>query len=186
MKFTPSEILPEVIIIEPDVFKDNRGYFLETYHAKKYSEHGISAKFFQDNRSQSKEGVIRGLHYQLTRPQGKLIWVIDGEIMDVAVDIRKGSPTFGKWTSAILSSDNFLQLYIPEGFAHGFCVVSITATFIYKCTDYYDPESERGIIWNDPFLDIEWPVSRPILSEKDKKNPSLKEIPVEDLPVYIG
>lgn len=185
MKFSPSKILPEVLLIEPDIFKDNRGYFLETYRAKKYSEHGIPAQFVQDNRSQSIRGVIRGLHYQINMPQAKLIWVVDGEIMDVAVDIRKGSPAFGKWTSAILSSDNFHQIFIPEGFAHGFCVISKTATFMYKCTNYYDPESERGILWNDPFLGIEWPVSQPILSEKDKKNPSLQEIPEEYLPFYI-
>ena len=135
MKFTHSDIFSEVIIIEPDVFSDNRGYFLETFRAQKYSKYGIPEPFVQDNLSHSTKGVIRGLHYQLNRPQGKLMEVIEGEILDVVVDIRKGSPTFGKWVSIILSSDNFKQLYIPEGFAHGFYAISQTVTIIYKCND---------------------------------------------------
>jgi len=184
MKFTPSKVLPEVIIIEPNVFRDKRGNFIETYQAQKYSEHGISSTFIQDNQSSSVKGVIRGLHYQIGKPQGKLAWVNEGEIMDVVVDIRRGSSTFGKWISVMLSSENFRQLYIPEGFAHGYCVLSNNATFIYKCSDYYDPREERGILWNDPSLNIDWPITDPFLSYKDKQLPPLADISESDLPVY--
>ena len=184
MKFIHSIILSEVIIIEPDIYRDDRGYFLETYRAEKYSEHGIQPTFVQDNMSFSRKNVLRGLHYQLECPQGKLVSVIQGEILDVAVDIRKNSPTFGKWISAILSSENHRQLYIPEGFGHGFCVRSKTARVYYKCTEYYDPASERGIIWNDSTLNIDWTVVNPIISEKDSMFPKLEEISEKDLPVF--
>jgi len=184
MRFTTSKVLPEVIIIEPDVFSDRRGYFIETYQAQKYSEHGIPTTFVQDNQSFSVKGVIRGLHYQIGKPQGKLVWVSAGEIMDVVVDIRRGSSTFGKWISVILSSGNFRQLYIPEGFAHGYCALSDNATFSYKCTDYYDPREERGVLWNDISLNIDWPITDPILSYKDKQLLPLSDISEYDLPVY--
>ncbi len=168
MKLTPAQTLPEILHIEPDVFSDDRGYFLETYQARKYEKHGISEMFVQDNSSFSKKDVLRGLHYQIGRPQGKLVYVVRGEIFDVAVDIRKGSPTFGRWVSYILSSENNHQIFIPDGFAHGFCVLSDIAHVMYKCTDFFDPASARGIIWNDTALQIEWPVEHPILSDKDK------------------
>jgi dTDP-4-dehydrorhamnose 3,5-epimerase len=174
--------LPEVVIIEPKVFGDPRGYFLETYQAARYKEHGVPADFVQDNISCSRKGVLRGLHYQLGRPQGKLVWAIQGEIFDVAVDVRKGSPTFGTWTGMVLSSDNHLQVYVPEGFAHGFCVLSETAIVGYKCTDYYAPQEERGIRWDDPNLAISWPISSPLLSDKDGSYPYLGDMPDEDLP----
>ena len=184
MKFTSTKVLPEVIIIEPDVFNDRRGYFVETYQAQKYSEHGIPTTFVQDNQSFSVKGVIRGLHYQLSRPQGKLVWVTEGEIMDVVVDIRRGSPMFGKWIDIMLSSNNFRQIYIPEGFAHGYCIISDNATFIYKCTDYYEPGEERGILWNDPSINIDWPITDPFLSDRDKQFAPLAEISEDDLPIY--
>ena len=184
MKCTPVKTLPEILRIEPDVFEDDRGYFLELYRTEKYREHGISTAFVQDNLSSSKKGVLRGLHYQLDRPQGKLVYAVQGEIFDVAVDIRRGSPTFGKWISNILSSENNHQIFIPGGFAHGFCVLSESAHVMYKCTDFFDPASERGIIWNDPILQIEWPVEQPILSDKDMTYQSIEQIPREELPVY--
>ncbi len=183
LKFTEKS-LPGVILIEPDVHEDDRGFFLETYHRKRYSEGGIDHPFVQDNHSHSKQGTIRGLHYQLHRPQGKIVYVVSGEIFDVAVDIRRGSPTFGQWTGTILSETNKYQIFIPEGFAHGYCVLSSTADVIYKCTDLYDPGDERGILWSDPTTDIAWPVESPTLSEKDRKNPKLKEIPENLLPIY--
>ncbi len=184
MKFYPSSVLPEVIHIEPDIYSDSRGHFLETYQAKKYLEYDIPATFIQDNLSFSQKGVLRGLHYQLKHAQGKLVWVIQGEILDVAVDIRKDSPTFGKWISVTLSSEKHNQIYIPEGFAHGFCVQSETAWFCYKCTDYYDPSSERGIIWNDPILNIDWNVTNPVISEKDNQFPGIADLTEKDLPPY--
>ena len=184
MKIVPHPALPEILILEPDVYKDDRGYFLETYQDRRYFECGLPDKFVQDNISVSKNGVLRGLHYQLGRPQGKLVWVIQGEVFDVAVDIRQGSPTFGKWVGATISSENCLQVYIPEGFAHGFCVMSESAIFTYKCTDYYAPEEERGIRWDDPSLGIEWPISEPIISEKDRSYEILENIAVEQLPTY--
>ena len=186
MKFIPSSIFSEVIIIKPDVYSDNRGHFLEAYQSKRYLDHGIPATFVQDNFSFSKREILRGLHYQLNQPQGKLIWVALGDIYDVVVDIRKGSPTFRKWLDITLSSKNHHQLYIPEGFAHGFCVLSEIALVLYKCTDYYDPSSERGLIWNDPVLNIDWPVSDPILSDKDRSFSSLNELSERDIPVYQG
>ncbi len=176
--------LSGVFLIEPHVFKDDRGFFMETYHHKKYSKNGIKKAFVQDNHSHSGYGILRGLHYQLKNPQGKLIYVVSGKILDVAVDIRLGSPTFGRWTGNLLSDENKRQLYIPEGFAHGFCVLSKTADVIYKCTDLYVPDDEYGILWCDPAIDIAWPVENPVLSKKDSQNPKLSDIPKENLPVY--
>ena len=184
MKVVPHPALPEILILEPDVYKDDRGYFLETYQDRRYLDHGLPDKFVQDNISVSKNGVLRGLHYQLGRPQGKLVWVIQGEVFDVAVDIRQGSPTFGKWVGATISSENCLQVYIPEGFAHGFCVMSESAIFAYKCTDYYAPEEERGIRWDDPTLGIEWPIFEPIISDKDCGYDILENVSQEDLPTF--
>ena len=178
--------MPDVKLVKPDVFHDPRGYFLETYSQQRYRNYGIDAVFVQDNLSRSVRGVLRGLHYQLEHPQGKLVGVVEGEVLDVAVDIRLGSPTFGTWVGAVLSSGNCHQLYIPEGFAHGFCVLSETARFAYKCTDYYHRPSERGIIWNDPCLKIDWRIDNPLISEKDVKYPILAAIPESDLPVYQG
>lgn len=160
--------LPGVLLIEPQVFRDTRGMFWETYHATRYAEAGIAQPFVQDNYSRSARHTLRGLHYQLSRPQGKLVWVIRGEVFDVAVDIRRGSAHFGRWIGLTLSEDRQTQMYIPPGFAHGFCVLSETADFAYKCTDFYDPSDEGGIIWNDPDLGIAWPVSSPVLSPKDR------------------
>ena len=184
MRFIPNAVLPEIIMIDPDIHGDERGHFLETYQAKRYAENGIAENFVQDNLSYSQRGVLRGLHYQLGTPQGKLVWVVEGEVFDVSVDIRRGSPTFGKWISVILSSKKYNQVFIPEGFAHGFCVISETATLLYKCTDYYAPKEERGIQWNDPALGIDWPVAAPILSKKDRTYLSLKKTPQEELPVF--
>ncbi len=164
-------------IIEPTVFGDKRGYFMETYHADDFKEAGLDATFVQDNQSKSKRGVLRGLHFQYKKPQGKLVRVIKGEVFDVAVDLRKNSPTYGKWDGAILSEENKKQLYIPEGFAHGFLVLSEEAEFTYKCTDFYNSQDEGGILWNDPDINIRWPVDNMeiILSDKDKKLKPLKE-----------
>lgn len=166
-----------MFIIEPTVFGDDRGYFLETYHYDEFKKAGIDAVFVQDNQSKSKRGVLRGLHFQTKRPQGKLVRVIKGEVFDVGVDLRKNSPTFGKWVGAVLSDENKRQLYIPAGFAHGFLVLSDEAEFVYKCTDFYDPENEGGIIYNDPNININWPISDDmeiLLSQKDRALPSLK------------
>lgn len=176
--------IPEILVIESDVFRDDRGHFLESYHSQRYQEHGLPGRFVQDNLSFSKRGVLRGLHYQLGVPQGKLVWVVQGEVFDVAVDIRKGSPTFGRWVGFTLSSESLNQIYIPEGFAHGFCVTSETALFVYKCTDYYTPKEERGVRWDDPSLGIEWPISRPIVSKKDGEYPGLDNISAENLPKF--
>ena len=176
--------LPGVFIIEPRVFGDQRGFFLETYHQARYQEAGILQPFVQDNHSRSRRGVLRGLHYQLVQPQGKLVWVMRGQVFDVAVDIRRGSPTFGRWVGCILDDQNMRQFYIPPGFAHGFCVLSDEADFVYKCTDYYYPESERGIAWNDPDIAIAWPIREVVLSAKDMRNPHLTEQTPENLPVY--
>jgi dTDP-4-dehydrorhamnose 3,5-epimerase len=175
--------LPGVVLVEPDVFEDARGYFLETYHVQKYRKGGIPGPFVQDNFSHSVRGTVRGLHYQLRHAQGKLVMALAGRIFDVAVDIRKGSPTFGQWIGVELSGDTKRQLYIPPGFAHGFCVLSDTADVLYKCTDLYSPTDERGIIWNDPTIGIAWPVADPILSPKDRSYPTLAEMR-EALPTY--
>ena len=176
--------LPGVIVIEPQVFGDERGFFMETFRDTRYEEAGIKEKFVQDNASRSCKGVMRGLHYQIDHQQGKLVYVNRGIIFDVAVDVRKGSPNFGQYYSHILSEDNHRQMYIPPGFAHGFCVLTEMADFAYKCTDYYQPEYERGIAWDDPALGIEWPLSDVIMSDKDKENPFLADMADADLPVY--
>jgi len=171
LNFKETEI-EGVYIIEPTVFGDNRGYFMETYNYKEFKEAGLGMVFVQDNQSKSKKGVLRGLHFQKRYPQGKLVRVISGEVFDVAVDIRKGSKTYGKWVGVILSEDNKRQFYIPEGFAHGFLVLSDEAEFTYKCTEFYHPEDEGGIAWNDPDIGVEWPLSgidEITLSDKDKR-----------------
>lgn len=165
-----------VYILEPKVFGDNRGYFMETYNENEFKKLGLNYNFVQDNQSKSKKGVLRGLHFQKTYPQAKLVRVLDGEVFDVAVDLRKNSPTYGKWVGTILSSENKRQFMIPRGFAHGFVVLSETATFTYKCDEFYHPEDEGGIMWNDKEVGIIWPIEEePLLSEKDKLHPSLKE-----------
>ncbi len=183
MKFLPTD-LPGVILVEPDVHRDERGFLLESYQLRKYREGGIEADFVQDNHSGSMRGTLRGLHAQLApHAQGKLVRVISGEVYDVAVDIRRGSPTFGRYTAAILSSENHRQLYIPPFFAHGFCVTSSRAEFEYKCTAFYDPSSEIAIAWNDPEVGIPWPMSDPTLSERDRNAKRLDEL-TDQLPVY--
>jgi dTDP-4-dehydrorhamnose 3,5-epimerase len=179
----PSSI-PEVLIVEPDVHRDRRGLFVETYHAEKYRASGIAPVFVQDNHTRSLARTIRGLHMQRWRPQAKLIRVVAGEIYDVAVDLRRGSPSFGRSVGVVLSADNFKQCFIPTGFAHGFCVLTGTAEVEYKCSDVYDPADEFGIAWNDPALAIEWPVTDPLLSDRDRRNPTLAEI-ADSLPGYV-
>ena len=177
MKFIPTSI-PDVILIEPDVFGDHRGFFMETWHQEKFVEAGINATFVQDNHSKSKRGILRGLHYQMHQPQGKLVRVIAGEVFDVAVDLRKSSPTFGKWVGEKLSADNKLMLWVPPGFAHGFYVLSEFAEFTYKCTDFYAPEHERSIRWDDQDISIDWPLvdqNPPILSGKDAAGIQFKD-----------
>jgi len=176
--------LPGVLIFEPKVFSDERGFFLETWSEKRYRQAGITLSFVQDNTSFSQKGTLRGLHYQHPQLQGKLVQALSGEVLDVAVDIRVGSPTFGKSVGVILTESNHKQMYIPPGFAHGFCVTSETALFSYKCTDYYNASSEGEILWNDPDLGIEWPIEEPILSAKDSNCPLLKDIPEASLPQY--
>lgn len=168
--------LSGALIIEPKIFGDDRGFFYETYQAERYKAAGISLDFVQDNRSRSSKGVLRGLHFQKNKPQGKLVTVTQGEVFDVAVDLRKDSPTFGQHVSVLLTGDNRVQFYIPPGFAHGFCVLSDTADFQYKCTDYYDPADEGGLLWNDPELAIAWPLTNPTLSAKDSVQPTLDQI----------
>lgn len=184
MRFVTTD-LPDVLIIEPDVYRDERGYFLETYHADKYGAAGIDGPFLQDNHSRSVASTLRGLHLQPGRPQGKLIRVVGGEIFDVAVDVRRGSPTFGRWVGHTLSAENFRQCWVPPGFAHGFCVVSAEADVEYKCTDVYDPAAEIGIAWNDPMLAIKWPVERPVISDRDSRNPPLAAV-MNSLPYWTG
>ncbi len=178
--------IPGVLIIEPKVFGDPRGYFMETWNEARYKQVGLPAKFAQDNLSFSARGVLRGLHFQNPNAQGKLVYVPRGEVFDAAVDIRVGSPTFGQWVGVTLSSENFRQLYIPGGFAHGFCVTSETALFAYKCTDFYNPGAEGGIIWNDRDIGIDWPTAALNLSQKDGNYPKLKDIPLAQLPRYGG
>jgi dTDP-4-dehydrorhamnose 3,5-epimerase len=169
-----------LFIIEPMVFGDDRGYFMETYHAEEFKDAGLDLNFVQDNQSKSKKGVLRGLHFQYTKPQGKLVRALRGVVFDVAVDLRNNSPTYGKWEGIILSEENKKQFYVPEGFAHGFVVLSDEAEFTYKCTNFYDSEDEGGILWNDPSISIDWPIDidEVILSEKDKKWDTLKEKPI--------
>jgi dTDP-4-dehydrorhamnose 3,5-epimerase len=176
MKVIDTEI-NDVKIIEPKVFGDERGFFLETFQAERYQEMaGIDLPFIQDNHSRSSKGVLRGLHFQKTRPQGKLVRVVRGEVFDVAVDIRKNSPTFGLWSGVILSEENKRQFWVPPGMAHGFVVLSDLADFEYKCTDYYDPSDEGCLIWNDSTVNINWPIKTPLLSEKDKAGQALSEL----------
>ena len=176
MKVTKTK-LSGCVIIEPKVYGDDRGFFLETFQRKKYLELAdISLPFVQDNHSRSSKNVLRGLHFQKNKPQGKLVRVVTGEVYDVAVDLRKDSPTFGQWDSVVLSGDNKTQFWIPPGFAHGFVVLSSTADFEYKCTDYYDSSDEGSLLWNDPDLDITWPVENPQLSEKDANAPLLADL----------
>ncbi len=181
MKVTQTP-LKGVLLLEPKVFGDQRGFFLESFHAARYAEAGIKGPFVQDNQSRSRKGVLRGLHFQVKHPQGKLVRVTQGEVLDVAVDIRPGSATFGKWYGAVLSEANHRQLWVPAGFAHGFAVLSETADFLYKCTDYYHPEDEGGVLWNDPDIGIDWQLKDPQLSDKDKNYPRLKDIPRDKLP----
>ena len=176
--------LPEVVLVEPVVYGDSRGFFLETFHAEKYKQGGIPLPFVQDNHSRSAKGILRGLHYQITKPQGKLIYVVSGEIFDVAVDIRVGSPLFMKWFGTTLSGENRQQMYIPPGFAHGFCVMSETADVIYKCTDLYYPDLDRGIAWDDPDIGIKWPIDAPLLSPKDAAALPVAKLPDGDIPLY--
>ena len=163
-------------VIEPKVFGDSRGFFLETFQAERYAECGIDLPFVQDNHSRSQQGVLRGLHFQKTKPQGKLVRVVQGEVFDVAVDIRPGSPSFGQWQGVILSEESKRQFWVPPGLAHGFVVLSETADFEYKCTDYYDPSDEGCLIWDDPTVAIDWPFQNPLLSEKDRQGLTLKEL----------
>ena len=182
MEFRPTA-LEGVILVEPDVHGDHRGFFLETYHQQKYAAGGIAGPFVQDNHSKSKRGTLRGLHGQHRTPQGKLVRAVEGEIFDVAVDVRRGSPTFGKWVGEVLSAEGFRQLYVPPGFVHGFCVLSESAQVEYKCTTLYSPADDFCVIWNDPEIAIDWPISDPLLSDKDRSAPTLREIE-DQLPIY--
>jgi dTDP-4-dehydrorhamnose 3,5-epimerase len=183
MKVEESD-LGGVLIIEPDAFPDKRGFFMETYHQEKYERLGIRTHFVQDNLSCSVRGTLRGLHYQYPRGQAKLVQAIRGEIFDVVVDIRRGSPSFGHWHLLAVWVKKKRQVFVPEGFAHGFCVLSETALVYYKCTDLYDPKSEGGILWCDSAIGIEWPITEPLLSEKDGASPFLGNVPENRLPVY--
>jgi dTDP-4-dehydrorhamnose 3,5-epimerase len=182
VRVTPAE-LHDVLIVDPDVYRDPRGFFLEAFHAERYRSLGIDGPFVQDNHSRSVAGTLRGLHLQVGRPQAKLVRVIVGAIYDVAVDVRVGSPTFGRWMAVELTAANFRQCYVPPGFAHGFAVLSPEAEIEYKCTDFYDPAAEIGIAWNDPALAIPWPVDRPLLSERDQRHPPLSA-QTDRLPAY--
>ena len=176
--------LPGVLVIEPKVFGDERGFFMETWNEARYKKAGLPVAFVQDNLSFSQHGVLRGLHFQNPNQQGKLVYVLQGEVFDVAVDIRVGSPHFGEWTGTTLSAENKRQFYVPEGFAHGFVVTSDSALFAYKCTDRYNGQAEGSVLWNDPGIGIEWPIGGPVLSEKDRGAPLLSEMQEERLPEY--
>jgi dTDP-4-dehydrorhamnose 3,5-epimerase len=178
--------LEGLLIFEPQAFGDDRGFFMEIFQRQRYRAAGIDTEFVQDNISRSMRNTLRGLHYQHPHGQAKLVQVLEGEIYDVAVDIRQGSPTFGRWVGIILSAENRRQFFLPAGFAHGFCVLSATALFLYKCSDFYAPEAEGGLCWNDPDLGIPWPVQAPILSERDSRFSPLRQVPVHRLPVYGG
>ena len=178
--------LPGCVVIEPAVHGDSRGYFYESFHAQKFAEAGLDLRFVQTNVSRSARGVLRGLHYQWPNPQGKLVSVVEGEVYDVAVDIRHGSPTFGRWAAAILSAENKRHFWVPEGFAHGFVVLSDDATFVYQCTALYDRDADSGIRWNDGEIAVDWPVAQPLLSDKDQRAPFLAEIAREKLPAYAS
>lgn len=185
MRVTPTA-LPEVLLVEPAVFGDARGFFLESFSAQRYAEAGIPGPFVQDNVSRSRRGVLRGLHLQHPYAQGKLVSVLEGEVFDVAVDARVGSPTFGRWVGEYLSAENHRQLYVPAGFAHGFVVTSESALFAYKCTDYYHPETERAVRWDDPRVGVAWPVDAPTVSAKDQAGLPLAAFGEADLPRYAG
>ncbi|MBW1907900.1 MAG: dTDP-4-dehydrorhamnose 3,5-epimerase [Deltaproteobacteria bacterium] len=176
--------IPGVRIVEPSVHGDERGFFMESYSRDRYAEAGIPGEFVQDNVSLSSKGILRGLHLQHPNAQGKLCFVLEGEVFDVAVDVRVGSPTFGQWAGVTLSSENKRQLYVPPGFAHGFCVLSERAMFSYKCSDFYAAQSEIGVAWDDPEIGIEWPIQSPRLSDKDQQNRRLQDIPADTLPHY--
>lgn len=176
--------LPGVWVIEPQVFSDARGFFFESYQERKFADIGIHDRFVQDNHARSLKGTLRGLHYQVARPQAKLCRVICGEVLDVVVDVRNGSPYFGRYMSTVLSADNRRQVYIPAGFAHGYLVLSETAEFLYKCSDFYYPEYERGIIWNDAEIAIDWGIEDPLLSAKDLSHPALAKVRLSELPAY--
>jgi dTDP-4-dehydrorhamnose 3,5-epimerase len=178
--------LPGVLELRPKVFRDSRGFFLEAFHLAKFREIGIAETFVQDNHSCSQKGTLRGLHYQLRYPQAKLCRVVEGQALDVVLDVREGSPHFGKWTSAVLSAELQNQIYVPAGFAHGFLAQTDTVHFLYKCSDYYHPEDECGVLWRDPGLKISWGIENPIVSEKDQQLPTLVTIPRESLPRYSG
>lgn len=183
MKVIPST-LPGAFVIEPKVFGDARGYFYESYHREKFEQAGIGAQFVQSNVSRSARGVLRGLHYQWPHPQGKLVSVLEGEVYDVAVDIRRGSPTFGQWTGVMLTAENHRHFWIPEGFAHGFCVLSEAAVFTYQCTALYDPAADRSVRWNDEAIGVDWPITAPLLSDKDMRAPLLKDVSPDMLPEF--
>lgn len=183
MKISPSR-LPECLLIEPQVFGDARGSFHEQWNVERFREAGLGLRFVQSNVSESSRGVLRGLHYQWPHPQGKLVSVLAGEVYDVAVDIRRGSPTFGHWAAAVLSAENHRQFWIPEGFAHGFQVLSDHAVFHYLCTDVYHRDADAGLRWNDAELAIDWPIAEPDLSDKDARAPFLADVPPERLPPY--
>ena len=176
--------LPGVCVLEPRVFSDSRGFFMETYQQARFEALGIADRFVQDNHSSSVRGALRGLHYQLRFPQAKLCRVIRGEVLDIAVDIRRGSPHFGQWVGVLLSADNKRQVYVPPGFAHGFVVLSDEAEFLYKCSEVYHPEDEHGLAWNDPEVGIRWGIADPLLSEKDRRNPTLSSVQPEALPLF--
>lgn len=178
--------LPGVLLIKPDVFGDSRGYFIESWNRRRYAKAGLDRDFVQDNLSLSRRGILRGLHFQNPGAQGKLVQVLQGEVFDVAVDVRLGSPSFGQWYGAILSEENHHQLWVPEGFAHGFCVTSDMALFSYKCTELYNPKAEFSLRWDDPDLGIAWPVENPALSAKDQGAAFLKDFPHESLPVWTA
>jgi dTDP-4-dehydrorhamnose 3,5-epimerase len=177
--------LPGFLVFEPRVFGDERGFFLESFQKRRYKDAGIALEFVQDNHSRSQRGVLRGLHFQMRHPQGKLVYVPRGEIFDVAVDIRKGSPNYLKWHGVVLSDENHRQAYIPPGFAHGFCVLSETADVFYKVTDFYQPGDEAGLAWNDPDIGVEWPLTEPILSAKDAEYPGVAAIDPAKLPEFL-
>jgi dTDP-4-dehydrorhamnose 3,5-epimerase len=180
MNVIPCEI-PELLIIEPDVFGDPRGFFMESWNRRRYRDAGIDLDFVQDNFSLSRRGTLRGIHFQNPKAQGKLVSAVQGEVFDVAVDIRRGSPTFGRWVGAVLSAENKRQFFVPPGFAHGFVVLSESALFHYKCTDLYSRADECGFRWDDPDVDIKWPLRDPILSERDRRAPLLRDLPAERL-----